>query len=173
VTFASLIFYLLGLVVLIATVLAVTARNLMHAVVHLIISFVGTAMLFYLLGASLLAALEVIVYAGAIMVLFVFIVMTLAMPVSGGEGWRYPLQWLPAGVLCLVLLVAFTALLAAGPSAAQPMSLASTSPLDLGVYVFQRYWLAVEVVSFLLFAALAGALYLGRKSRTERQGEGR
>ena len=164
---ASLIFYLLALVVLAATALAVTSRNLIHAVVHLVVSFVGTAMLFYLLGAPLLAALEVIIYAGAVMVLVVFVIMTLALPVSGGEGWRYPLQWLPAGILAVVLLAAFGALIWSDPSSYRNMKLATASPAALGSYVFKRYWLAVEVVSFLLFAALAGALYLGRKSPGE------
>ena len=58
-----------------ATAVAITRRNLVHAVVYLIFSFFGTAMLFYLFGAPLLAALEVIIYAGAIMVLFLFVVM--------------------------------------------------------------------------------------------------
>jgi NADH-quinone oxidoreductase subunit J len=160
---ASVIFYLLGLVVLIATLLAVTARNLMHAVVHLVISFVGTALLFFLLGAPVLAVLEVIIYAGAIMVLFVFMVMTLAIPMSGGKGWRYLGQWLPAVILSGVLLAAVAAFIASDPVASQALRLAMVSPFDFGRYIFERYWLPVEVVSFLLFLALAGALYLGRR----------
>jgi NADH-quinone oxidoreductase subunit J len=93
-----------------------------------------------------------------------FIVMTLAVPVSGGEGWRYPLQWLPAGILALVLLAAFAALIWSDPSSSKAMPMAMASPAELGTYVFSKYWLAVEMVSFLLFAALAGALYLGRKT---------
>ncbi len=162
-TIAGAIFYLLALVVLLATLLAVTARNLMHAVVHLVISFVATAMLFYLLGAPMLAALEVIIYAGAVMVLFVFIVIALAMPVSGGEGWRYLRQWLPAAVLSVVLLVAMAAMIAADPASSQPLHLAMVSPARFGRFVMREYWLPVEVVSFLLFVALVGALYLGRR----------
>lgn len=171
-TIASVIFYLLALVILAATLLAVTARNLMHAVVHLVISFVGTAMLFFLLGAPLLAALEVIIYAGAIMVLFVFLIMTLAMPLSGGEGWRYWRQWMPATILSAVLFVAMAALIASDPVNSELMQLAMVSPADLGRYVFEKYWLPVEVVSFLLFVALVGALYLGRRG-SARKGEGR
>ncbi|MCB2190632.1 MAG: NADH-quinone oxidoreductase subunit J [Deltaproteobacteria bacterium] len=164
------IFYLLAMVVLAATLLAVTSRNLMHAVVHLVISFVGTALLFYLLGAPLLAALEVIVYAGAIMVLFVFIVVTLAVPVSGGEKWRYARQWLPAAVLSLVLLVIMAALIASDPVSGQGLTLASVSPQAFGEFVFRKYWLAVEIVSFLLFVALVGALYLGRHAFRGKKG---
>lgn len=167
------IFYLLALVVLAATLLAVTSRNLMHAVVHLVISFVGTALLLYLLGAPLLAALEVIIYAGAIMVLFVFIVVTLAVPVSGGEKWRYLRQWLPAAILGLILALIMAALIAADPLSGQGLRLAAVSPARFGDFVFRKYWLAVEMVSFLLFVALVGALYLGRHAFRGRKGEGR
>ena len=170
-TVAGAIFYLLSLVVLLATLLAVTSRNLMHAVVHLVISFVGTALIFFLLGAPLLAALEVIVYAGAIMVLFVFIVMTLAVPASGGENWRYLRNWMPAAVLAVVLFIASAALILDDPASAQSLELAMVSPADFGDYIFQEYWLPVEIVSFLLFVALAGALYLGRQRSTGDKGD--
>ncbi|MCB2227943.1 MAG: NADH-quinone oxidoreductase subunit J [Desulfarculaceae bacterium] len=169
-TVPGAIFYLLALVVLLATLLAVTSRNLMHAVVHLVISFVGTAMLVYLLGAPLLAALEVIIYAGAIMVLFVFIVVTLAVPVSGGEKWRYLRQWAPAALLGLVLLAAMAAMILSDPAGRPMLPLASVSPRAFGKFVFSRYWLAVEIVSFLLFVALVGALYLGRHAFGRRKG---
>jgi NADH-quinone oxidoreductase subunit J len=164
------IFYVLALLVLVATLLAVISRNLMHAVVHLVISFVGTAMLLYLLGAPLLAALEVIIYAGAIMVLFVFIVVTLAVPVSGGERWRYVRQWIPAALLGLALLIIMAALIASDPVSRQGLQLASVSPRAFGGFIFEKYWLAVEVVSLLLFVALVGALYLGRHAFRSKKG---
>ena len=74
-TIYSIIFYILALVIIVATGVAITRRNLVHAVVYLILSFFGSALMFYLFGAPLLAALEVIIYAGAIMVLFLFILM--------------------------------------------------------------------------------------------------
>jgi NADH-quinone oxidoreductase subunit J len=74
-TLYSIIFYVLAIVILVATFLAITRRNTVHAVVYLILSFLGTALFFYLLGAPFLAVLEAIIYAGGIMVLFLFIVM--------------------------------------------------------------------------------------------------
>ena len=74
-TLYSVIFYVLAALILVSTGLAITRRNLVHAVVYLVISFFGSAMLFYLFGAPLLAAFEVIIYAGAIMVLFLFVIM--------------------------------------------------------------------------------------------------
>ena len=76
-TLYSVIFYVLAVIILASTVLAIIQRFLINAVVYLILSFFATGLLFYLLGAPFLAVLEVIIYAGAIMVLFLFIVMTL------------------------------------------------------------------------------------------------
>ena len=64
----AVMFYLLGAVIVTATALAITRRNLMHAIVYLVLSFIGTALLFYLLGAPFLGVLEVVIYAGVDMV---------------------------------------------------------------------------------------------------------
>ena len=82
----AVMFYVLGAVIVGATALAITRRNVMHAIVYLVLSFFGTALLFYLLGAPFLAVLEVVIYAGAIMVLFLFIVMMLEIK-ADGEPW--------------------------------------------------------------------------------------
>jgi NADH-quinone oxidoreductase subunit K len=71
----TFLFYAIALLITVATAMAVTRRNMVHAVLYLVLSFFGTAMLFYLLGAPFLAALEIIIYAGAIMVLFLFLIM--------------------------------------------------------------------------------------------------
>ena len=97
---------MLAAVILVSTALAVTRRNLMHAIVYLVLSFFGTALLFYLLGAPFLAVLEVIIYAGAIMVLFLFIVMMLEVRASEEPIGAYLLRWLPAAVLGALSLAA-------------------------------------------------------------------
>ena len=74
-TVFNIIFYLAAAIVISATGLAITRQSAVHAVCYLVISFMGTAVMFYILGAPLLAALEVIIYAGGIMVLFLFVVM--------------------------------------------------------------------------------------------------
>jgi NADH-quinone oxidoreductase subunit J len=164
----AIFFYLLGAIILGATALAVTRRNVMHAVVYLVISFLATAALFYLLGAPLLAALEVIIYAGAIMVLFLFIVMMLAMGKFAQTPAAYLKQWLPALIMG-ALSLALTMLLLGGVGPRTPLPAAMASPLALGRFLFARYWFAVEIASYLLFVALVGAWYLGRHE--PRQGE--
>jgi NADH-quinone oxidoreductase subunit J len=184
------IFYTLSAIILFSTLMAITRTNQVHAVVYLVLSFFGTALLFYLLGAPLLAALEVIIYAGAIMVLFLFIVMTMrtqrppgradegpaAIP-GEAEAVTTPLQhsalsaqhracrrqWVLPGLLGSVCLVASGFMIFGAPDARFQLMPAMASPAEFGWFLFKNYWFPVEIVSFLLFVALVGALYLGKK----------
>ena len=157
----AIIFYLLGAVILSATTLAVFQRNAVHAVVYLVISYLATALLFYLLGAPFPAALEVIVYSGAIMVLFLFIIMMIREEPAHSRGFRRLGQWTPALILSVISVIIFVVLIVKGPDGGV-LKTAMASPSALGHYLFQHYWLGIEVASFLLFIALVGALYLGR-----------
>jgi NADH-quinone oxidoreductase subunit J len=164
-TIYSAIFYLLSVILLVSTVLAITRRQAIHAVVYLIISFIATALVFYLLGAPFLALLEVIVYAGAIMVLFLFIVMMLRLK-TVDRGWKAALaQWSPAIVLGVVTFILTAWMISGEPEGRVPLQTLTASPLDLGRFLFQKYWFIVEVASFLLLIALVGALYLGREEK--------
>ncbi|MEN8688519.1 MAG: NADH-quinone oxidoreductase subunit J [Desulfobacterales bacterium] len=163
-TLYTILFYLLAVVIVAATVLAITRRNMVHAVIYLVVSFFGSALLFYLFGAPLLAALEVIIYAGAIMVLFLFIIMMLR-DVNLLEK-LFPLsQWAPAAVMAVIYLVVGTVLILTDPGARAPLTGAVATPRDFGRFVFENHWLAIEIVSLLLLIALVGALYLGKLSR--------
>ncbi len=84
---ATMIFYILGFILLAATLMCITRRNPVHAVVYLVAGFFALALMFYLLGAPLVAAWEVIVYAGAIMVLFLFIIMMLGLAPQEVPTW--------------------------------------------------------------------------------------
>jgi NADH-quinone oxidoreductase subunit J len=160
-TLFGLIFYALGLIILTATALAITSRNVMHAIVYLVVSFFGVAPLFYLLGAPLLALLEIIIYAGAIMVLFIFIVMMLKIEVSPVPAGRWFRQWAPALALSAVSGGIMILLIWQAPEQSA-LPLAMAGPREFGQFVFHHYWFAVEIASFLLFTALVGAYYLGR-----------
>lgn len=186
----EVIFYTLSAIILIATLMAITRGNTVHAVVYLVLSFCGTALLFYLLGAPLLAALEVIIYAGAIMVLFLFILMTMRTeepttrageespvddetpsalpplpPYDSGLGTQhFPWgQWLFPSFLGCLCLAAAGFLIFGSPGAGLLLMPAMASPAVFGSFLFENYWFPVEIVSFLLFVALVGALYLGRR----------
>jgi len=166
-TISGFIFYVLAAIILVATVLAITRRNPMHAIVYLIVSFFAMAPLFYLLGAPLLALLEIIIYAGAIMVLFIFIVMMLQIgpsPFTVGQRLR---QWFPAAILGALSGLVMLVLIWQEPAQQAVLPLAMSAPRQLGLFIFRRYWFAVEIASLLLFVALVGAYYLGRKGEAK------
>jgi NADH-quinone oxidoreductase subunit J len=161
VTLYSVIFYLVAAVIVIATALAITRRNPIHAVVYLVVSFLGSGILFFLLGAPFLAAVEIIIYAGAIMVLFLFVVMMFRIQKVEPKGypWR---QWGPA-LLCGVLFLSVLTLLAfRDPVGRATLQMAMVSPGDFGRFVFQKYWLSIEMISLLLFLGLLAAIHLGK-----------
>jgi NADH-quinone oxidoreductase subunit J len=156
-------------VTVLATAVAITRRNLVHAVIYLIFSYFGTALLFYLFGAPLLAALEVIIYAGAIMVLFLFVLMMIKM--ESYQEVMFPLwQWLPAAAFGLIYLVVGFLMVFGTPGTEVTLQMVLATPGEFALYVFQRHWFAVETVSLLLLVALMGALYLG-KGRLKNQAE--
>ncbi len=164
-TLYTVIFYLLAALILASTGFAVTRRNLVHAVIFLVISFFASAMLFYLLGAPLLAALEVIIYAGAIMVLFLFIIMMLDM-----DRYREPMgdrrQLIPAVVLS-ALCAGIGLMLGGVPGGDTPMTAAVAASSVLGYHVFSVHWLSIEIASLLLLVALIGALHMARPPRED------
>ncbi len=164
-TLLGIIFYLIAILTIAATALAITATAPVHSIIYLICSFFGTALLFCLLGAPLLAAFEVIIYAGAIMVLFLFVIMTIK---TGTPAKRQPfLRWLPYSVFIAILLFLSAFLIDKTPASRVFLATASAGPREFGRFLFQKYWLPVEIVSFLLLVALVGALYLGRHRSAE------
>jgi len=163
-TIFNIIFYLAAAVVLSATGLAITRQSAVHAVCYLVISFMGTAVLFYVLGAPLLAALEVIIYAGGIMVLFLFVVMMVKDQQSPVDKPSRIKKWLPAMILAGISAVMAGLLVFADPwNRLRPPAVTGT-PQEFGNLLFQEYWFPVEIASLLLLAALIGALYLGRRN---------
>src|ERR1700738_3883271 len=108
------LFYLASIQAIIATLLAITQRHAVHALLYLIVSLLSVAVDFYALGAPFVAALEIMIYAGAIMVLFVFVVMMLNVAEHAMEvesKWLRPRNWVGPSVLALILLgvVAYSA----------------------------------------------------------------
>ena len=169
---ATVTFYLAGVIAVIATILAITRSNPVHAVIYLVNSFFALALLFYLLGAPLLAAWELIIYAGAIMVLFLFIIMMLKLSPSSAEKGLVAThqQWVPV-VLLAVALAACTMLLTGMDSlTAQGIPRWHATPRDFGYALFKEYALAVEIASFQLLFAAVGAFYVGRPDEEKKSG---
>jgi NADH-quinone oxidoreductase subunit J len=160
-------FYATAVLITAATVLAITRRQAVHSVMFLVISFLGSAMLFYLLGSPFLAALQVIIYAGAIMVLFLFVVMMLK-AAHGEENTFARRFWLPGLLVGFLFFAATCAAVFSDSSSAVPLKLTMVTPKELGRFVFERYWLSVEIISLLLLLGLLAAIHLGKeRSRGE------
>jgi NADH-quinone oxidoreductase subunit J len=160
-------FYIAAAVAVVATAMVIINVNVVHALLCLVISFLAVAIIFYVLGAPFAAALEVIIYAGAIMVLFVFVVMMLNIGEAANQQerhWLAPWIWVGPTGLSAILLGELVYLLWQGP--ALTWSGALVGPRQVGALLFGPYLLAVELASMLLLAGLVGAYHLGR---TERQ----
>lgn len=154
-------FYVAGAVALVSTFLVVTRREPVHALLYLVVSFLSVAVLFYSLGAPFIAALEVIVYAGAILVLFVFVLMMLQLRSAEQERrWTRPQIWIGPGALALILAVEMGYVLGR-PGTDLPAQ--SVEPRAVGALLFGPWLVGVEAASMLLLAAIVGAFHLTRR----------
>lgn len=161
-------FYLAAAVAVLATVRVITGTNPVHALLNLIVSLLAVAMIFFTLGAPFVAILEIIVYAGAIMVLFVFVVMMLNLGEAAVEQerkWLRPGVWIWPGLLSLVLLVELFLVLPA--SSGHLLGGTEVDAKQVGIALYGPYLLAVELASMLLLAALVAAYHLGRHDEKE------
>ena len=157
------LFYIAAAVALAATVLALSRSNAAHALIYLIVSLLAVAVIFFLLGAPFAAALEIVIYAGAIMVLFVFVIMMLNLGEAGEERerqWLQPSIWILPALFALILLLEMIAALAETPGNSSGVLV---SAKQVGIHLFGPYVLAVEIASMLLLAGLVGAYHLGRR----------
>ncbi|MBJ7221354.1 MULTISPECIES: NADH-quinone oxidoreductase subunit J [unclassified Brenneria] len=163
-------FYLAGLVAVVATLRVITHTNPVHALLYLIVSLLAVACVFFSLGAYFAGALEIIVYAGAIMVLFVFVVMMLNLGNSVVEqerAWLKPGVWIGPGLLSLALLAALVkGIFSLGE---QGITGDMVDAKSVGISLFGPYVLAVELASMLLLAGLVVAFHVGRE---DKRGEG-
>ncbi|HWV14233.1 MAG TPA: NADH-quinone oxidoreductase subunit J [Cellvibrio sp.] len=164
----ALAFYFAAAIALIASVRVITNTNPVHALLYLVVSLLAVAMIFFAVGAPFAGALEMIVYAGAIMVLFVFVVMILNLGsvIDDQERkWLSGRTWIGPSVLSLALLVELVIVIE--PNAENLISTATIGPKEVGVALFGPYVLAVELASMLLLAAMVAAWHLGRDADKE------
>jgi NADH-quinone oxidoreductase subunit J len=168
------VFYIAAVVATLATLLAITRLNAVHALLYLIVSLLAVAVVFFCLGAPFIAALEVIIYAGAIMVLFVFVIMMLNLGPHATEqerAWLNPRMWIGPAMLTLILFgeMVYVLVRAGGPAGGAT----GVGPKQIGLTLFGPYVLGVEIASLLLLAGLVGAYHLGRRSDQGTPGEER
>lgn len=165
-------FYLSAAVAVISTIMVITRANAVHALLYLVVSLLSVALIFFILGAPFVAALEVIIYAGAIMVLFVFAIMILnidARAVKQENEWLRPETWIGPSILTVILTVELIYLLAT--HGRRLSTVIEVGPKQVGVSLLGPYMLGVELASLLLLAGLVGAYHLGRGSGREKAKE--
>ncbi len=162
-------FYAAAAVAVVATFMVITSLNAIHALLYLVVSFLAAALILLLVGAPFAAALEVIIYAGAIMVLFVFVVMILG-PTPAAKQRRRPRikAWIGPAVLASVLLAELLYVMSGvhGPLPAPNPAM----PVYPGASLLGPYLLGVELVSMLLLVGLIGAFHLAYRLGKNEEG---
>jgi NADH-quinone oxidoreductase subunit J len=169
-----IVFYIAAAVAIIATCRVITALNAVHALLYLIVSLLAVALIFFALGAPFVAALEVIIYAGAIMVLFVFVIMMLNLgpqATAQERQWLQPKMWRGPAILAMVLIGELIDVLA--NSGRQASGASVVEPKQVGIALFGPYLLGVDLASLLLLAGLVGAYHLGRRESPREAAFGR
>ncbi len=164
---AEFLFYLFAFLTVLAAAGVVINRNAVNSAMCLLLSFVGMAALFVLLEAYFLAVLQILVYAGAVVVLFLFIVMLF--DIQGGDP-RKPYRPVAAasGMAALALLtVGVLSLTKHGQLAAAPPPAAETGLKVFGYQLLTTYLLPMEVTGFLLLIAMIGVTVVSRKHLDE------
>ena len=163
---AQLFFGYFAGVIALTAVLVVALRNPVYSALALLILFFHVAGLYVTLHAEFLAAVQLIVYAGAILVLYLFVVMLLNMK----QDDRYHRQWRVAAFVCVPLLLEFLVLLAGNGVAPQPSPLTaeqttatSDNTMAIGMTLFTTYLFPFEVASLILLVAMIGAIILAKR----------
>jgi NADH-quinone oxidoreductase subunit J len=168
----TLVFVVTAAVAVISTAMVITRLNAVHALLYLIVGLLSVALIFFILGAPFVAALEVIIYAGAIMVLFVFVIMMLNLGPHATDQesqWLRPKMWAGPAILAVVLIAELVYVLLQSP--VQLTATTAVEPKQVGLALFGPYLLAVELASMLLLAGLVAAYHLGRRDQSEQQRE--
>ena len=157
-----ILFYITSAVAIFATVMMITRLNAIHGLLYLILSLLAAGVIFFLLGAYFAAVLEVIIYAGAIMVVFVFVIMMLNQgqkTLAQERAWLKPGIWIGPSLLALILLTEMLLIIVQGGNVASAHVVDSKA---VGIALYGPYLLAVELASMLLLTGLVGAYHLGK-----------
>jgi NADH-quinone oxidoreductase subunit J len=159
-------FYISSTIAVLATIMVITRYNMIHALLYLVVSFLAIAIVFYVLGAPFIAALEVIVYAGAIVVLIIFVIMMLNLKQESVEQER---TWLTREILIGPAILSAILL----GELVYMISVTDITPLDqpmidakgVGLSLYGPYVIGVELSGILLMSGIVGAYHLGRQKK--------
>ena len=157
------LFYLAGAIAIISTFAVIVQTNIVHALLYLILSLLAVAVVFYVLGAPFAAVLEAIVYAGAIMVLLLFVIMMLNLGQHTREqerGWLAARVFVAPAIMAAILL---GQLLNVMSQLDHTVEVSRVGVLEVSALLFGPYVLAVELASILLLAGLVAAYHLAKK----------
>jgi NADH-quinone oxidoreductase subunit J len=171
----TIVFYIAAAIALLSTVMVITRHNAVHALLYLVVSLVSVALIFYVLGAPFIAVLEVIIYAGAIMVLLLFVIMMLNLgevAVQQEKNWLPKKMWIGPGILSgiLFLLIGYTLMQGDHQWAVTEV----IGPREVGTELFGPYIVAVQLAGLMLLAGLIAATLLSKRLRfkEKERGEG-
>ncbi len=161
-------FYLFAAITLFSGLMVITAKNPVHSVLFLILAFFNAAGLFILLGAEFVAMILVIVYVGAVAVLFLFVVMML--DISFGDLRKGAMQYVPIGIVIGLILMAELIFVFSGwkfaPGAVKPDIISEfTNTEQLGHVLYTKYLFAFQVSGLILLVAMIGAIVLTHRRR--------
>ncbi len=162
----TLLFYISSAIAILSTLMVITRYQPIHALLYLVVSFLAVAAIFLSLGAPFVAVLEVIIYAGAIIVLFIFVVMMLNLgrdTATQEKAWLQPRVWAGPSLLALVLLVEMVILVLQHHDAAMPITV--VEPRRVSISLYGEYIIAVELTGFLLMAGIVGAAHIGKHKK--------
>jgi NADH-quinone oxidoreductase subunit J len=162
---SEILFYLFATLTLGCGALVVAnpfSRNPVTSAMFLVLTIVSLAGLFVLLHAFFLAAIQILVYAGAVMVLFLFVIMLLDLKAEERRRIKTLISWAGLGCVSVLAAIFFKSLGSARPGTGQPPALEGGT-IALGKLLFTQYLLPFEIVSVLLLVAMVGVILLSKK----------
>jgi NADH-quinone oxidoreductase subunit J len=162
----DLAFYITASIAVISGIMVITRQHPVHALMYLIIMLLSLSMIFYLLGAAFAALLEVIIYAGAIMVLFIFTIMLLNLGTKSPQeekAWLSLPVWIGPTILAVILLIQLGYLILSQETLAYQHH--EVGPKEVATSLFSAYVIGVQLVALLLMAGVVGAAHIAQHKK--------
>jgi NADH-quinone oxidoreductase subunit J len=159
-------FYLASAVAILSTIMVITRYNMVHALIYLIVSFLAIAVVLFVLGAPFIAALEIIIYAGAIVVLIIFVIMMLNLrqeTVDQERTWLTRDIYIGPAILSAILLAEIGYIILSGENTV--LENPTIDSAAVGVSLYGPYVIGVELCGILLMSGIVGAYHLGRQKK--------